>query len=114
MSRNLDARIDILPAAQQEIWPSLTAAPRLSFVLYGGTAVALHLGHRASVDLDFFSAAPLDKGAMEASFAFMPEARTIQEDSNTLVVNAMMPSGPEGVVLRRHDTGQDQRAAANE
>ncbi|MGM0425440.1 MAG: nucleotidyl transferase AbiEii/AbiGii toxin family protein [Thermodesulfobacteriota bacterium] len=25
------------------------------FVLYGGTAIALHLGHRSSVDFDFFS-----------------------------------------------------------
>jgi Nucleotidyl transferase AbiEii toxin, Type IV TA system len=93
MSRSLDARIDILPAAQQEIWPSLAAAPRLSFVLYGGTAVALHLGHRTSVDFDFFSSAPFDKSAIEASFAFMPKARTIQEDRSTLAVSAMMPSG---------------------
>lgn len=93
MSRSLDARIDILPAAQQEIWPSLAAAPRLSFVLYGGTAAALHLGHRTSVDFDFFSSAPFDKSAIEASFAFMPKARTIQEDRSTLVVSAMMPSG---------------------
>jgi hypothetical protein len=45
----LDPRLDILPTAQKEIWPDLSAAPRLSLVLYGGTAVALHLGHRQSV-----------------------------------------------------------------
>lgn len=94
MQRSLDARIDILPAAQQEIWPLLAAAPRLSFVLYGGTAVALYLGHRTSVDFDFFNAAPLDKAAIEASFPFMPQAPTLREDRRTLVVNAMMPSGP--------------------
>ena len=94
MSRSLDARVDILPAAQQEIWPSLAAAPRLSFVLYGGTAVALHLGHRTSEDFDFFNAAPLSKRDIEESFPFMAQARTIQEDRNTLVVDAAMPAGP--------------------
>src|SRR5947209_8227525 len=93
MPRILDARIDILPKAQQEIWPLLAPASGLSLVLYGGTAVALHLGHRASIDFDFFSAAPLDKKRIETSLAFMRGAATIQEDENTLVVNATMPSG---------------------
>src|SRR3954470_22943776 len=94
MPRILDARIDILPKPQQEIWPLLAPTPGLSLVLYGGTAVALHLGHRVSIDFDFFSAAPLDKKRIETSLAFMRGAATIQEDENTLVVNATMPSGP--------------------
>ena len=94
MSDRFEPRTDILPAAQQEIWPLLVPAPGLSFVLYGGTAVALHLGHRISVDFDFFRSAPLDKKEVEASFAFMRDARTIQEDKNTLVVIVPMPSGP--------------------
>ena len=93
MPRILDARTDILPAAQQEIWPLLAPTPGLSLVLYGGTAVALHLGHRVSIDFDFFSAAPLDKKRIETSLAFMRGAATIQEDENTLVVNAAVPSG---------------------
>lgn len=93
MPRGLEARTDILPAAQQEIWPLLAAAPRLSFVLYGGTAVALHLGHRTSIDFDFFNAAPLDKVGIKSSFPFMAAASTLQEDRNTLVVGATMPSG---------------------
>jgi Nucleotidyl transferase AbiEii toxin, Type IV TA system len=93
MSDRFEPRTDILPAAQQEIWPLLVPAPGLSFVLYGGTAVALHLGHRVSVDFDFFRSAPLDKKEVVASFAFMRDARTIQEDKNTLVVIVPMPSG---------------------
>jgi hypothetical protein len=93
MPRILDARTDSLPKAQQEIWPLLAPAPGLSLVLYGGTAVALHLGHRVSIDFDFFSAAALDKKRIETSLAFMRGAATIQEDENTLVVNAVMPSG---------------------
>jgi hypothetical protein len=54
----------------------------------------LHLGHRTSVDFDFFSAAPLNKGDLQASFSFMAKAHTIQEDRNTLVLNAAMASGP--------------------
>src|SRR3954462_1440813 len=88
-----DPRIGILPPAQKEIWPQLVAAPDLSFVLYGGTAVALHLGHRISIDFDFFNAEPLDKARIETNFQFVRNARTIQEDENTLVMDVPMPSG---------------------
>ena len=94
MSGLFDPQIDILPAAQKEIWPQLAPAPDLSFVLYGGTAVALHLGHRVSIDFDFFKAEPLEKARIEASLQFMRNARTIQEDENTLVMGVSMPSGP--------------------
>jgi hypothetical protein len=94
MIARFEPQTGILPAAQREIWPQLAPAPGLSFVLYGGTAIALHLGHRVSVDFDFFSAAALDKKAIEASFDFMPGVVIILEDANTLVVSAAMPSGP--------------------
>lgn len=94
MAHPLKPRTDILPPAQQEIWQDLAPAPTLSFVLYGGTAVALHLGHRVSVDFDFFNAAPLDKDRLATSFSFMRRARTIQEGENTLVAAVDTPSGP--------------------
>lgn len=93
MSDLFDPRIEILPLAQQEIWSQLAPAPGLSFVLYGGTAVALHLGHRVSVDFDFFKAEPLEKRNIEASFEFVGKASTIQEDKDSLVVDVPMPSG---------------------
>ena len=40
-------KLDILPAAQRELWPEMSATPR-NFTLYGGTAIAL----ATSVDLD--------------------------------------------------------------
>ena len=52
-------RLDVLPDEQRRLWPELARVPN-SFVLYGGTAVVLRLGHRASVDFDFFSSEPLD------------------------------------------------------
>jgi hypothetical protein len=93
MPNSFEPKTAILPKAQQELWPFLAPAPGLSFVLYGGTAVALHLGHRISVDFDFFRTEPLKKSDIEASFTFMRDARTIQEDENTLVVIAPMRSG---------------------
>jgi hypothetical protein len=93
MSELLDPRIDILPAAQREIWPQLAPAPDLSFVLYGGTAIALHLGHRVSVDFDFFRSEPLEKHRIESCFQFIANARRVQEDENTLVFDVAMPAG---------------------
>lgn len=86
-------KTETLPQPQQDIWPLLAPAPGLSLVLYGGTAVALHLGHRRSVDFDFFKSGPLDKNALQ-SFEFMRAARTIQEDQNTLVMVAQTATGP--------------------
>lgn len=80
----------ILPPAQQRIWPELRGAATLGFVLYGGTAVALRLGHRVSVDFDFFSERPLDRIAIEATFPFLARATTLQEQQDSWVV--LIPS----------------------
>jgi hypothetical protein len=42
-------RLDILPVSQRRLWPELDAVPS-DFVLYGGTGLALQLGHRVSED----------------------------------------------------------------
>src|SRR5262245_10311990 len=93
MPETFDPKLGSLPAAQQELWPSLAPAPGLSYVLYGGTAVALHLAHRVSVDFDFFRSEPLDKAELLAAFPVLKDAETIQEGPNTLVVRVAMPSG---------------------
>jgi hypothetical protein len=49
-------RLDILTVSQRLFWPELDAVPS-DFVLYGGTGLALQLGHRVSEDFDFFSSA---------------------------------------------------------
>ena len=78
----------ILPPAQRQIWPQLAPAAALSFVLYEGTAIALHLGHRQSLDFDFFNTEALTKRDIEKAFAFMPGAPIVQESPDTLVVAA--------------------------
>ena len=46
----------ILPGRVLKLWASLSGLPTLgSFYLAGGSGLALHLGHRQSNDLDFFS-----------------------------------------------------------
>jgi Nucleotidyl transferase AbiEii toxin, Type IV TA system len=94
MPQRLDPRFDVLPAAQQQIWNALAAAPGLGFVLYGGTAIALHLGHRRSIDFDFFRSAPLDKNQIHAEFAFVKGAAVLQDTPDTQVLLAEMPAGP--------------------
>jgi hypothetical protein len=94
MPPSLEPKLDVLPAAQKEIWASLAPASRLNFVLYGGTAVALHLGHRESLDFDFFRFEPLDKDQVRAAFGFVRGAAVLQDEPDTLVVLANMPSGP--------------------
>jgi hypothetical protein len=93
MPQLLDPRLDILPTAQKEIWTDLSAAPRLSLVLYGGTAVALHLGHRQSVDFDFFRADPLDKAELREAFPFLDRSMVLQDAPDTFVVLAPSRSG---------------------
>lgn len=60
MSRLPDPVRRILPADTAAAW--LALAPHLPRELYlgGGTAVAVHLGHRESRDLDFFFHRPVD------------------------------------------------------
>lgn len=94
MPPRFEPKTAILPPAQRQIWPQLAPAASLSFVLYGGTAVALHLGHRQSLDFDFFAAEPLVKTAIDASFEFMRDAQIVQEAPDTLVVTARTTQGP--------------------
>jgi Nucleotidyl transferase AbiEii toxin, Type IV TA system len=87
-------KLDTLPQAQRELWPLLIRLRDLGYVLYGGTAIALYLGHRTSIDFDFFRATPMDKQELLSALPFLRQARTDHEDKDTLVVTVAMPSGP--------------------
>lgn len=54
------------------------------FYLIGGTAVALHLGHRQSVDLDFVSANPIDTLSLRQELSGCGNFILDAEGSNTL------------------------------
>ena len=54
---------ETLAKPTQKLFGKLTGSPWLSdFYLAGGTALALRLGHRTSVDLDFFTEKQFDEG----------------------------------------------------
>jgi len=83
MSNNFEPRLEILPQPQRRLWDELAAVPS-EFVLYGGTALALHLGHRQSVDFDFFGNRLFDPVKLTASIPFMTAATITQREPNTL------------------------------
>lgn len=92
---NFEPHWEVLPPEQREIWPQLVASFSMGFVLYGGTAVALRLGHRTSVDFDFFTEKPLDHENLERGFPFLGRSRILQDRKDTLTVLA--PAGKGSV-----------------
>ena len=85
MGRAFEPRLDILPEPQLRLWPELAEVPR-GFVLYGGTAIALRLGHRQSVDFDFFVHDAFDPGRLLDTLAMLRGAQVLQMEPNTLTV----------------------------
>lgn len=75
--------MDVLPPAQQRLWRELGGTPS-SFVLYGGTALALRLGHRQSADFDFFSSAGVDSGRLLREAPYLRGAEVVQRGPDTL------------------------------
>ncbi len=82
MPQDFAPRLDILPPPQRRLWDELAAVPA-EFVLYGGTAIALHLGHRQSVDFDFFGSRPLDPIHLVPAIPFLADATVTQREPNT-------------------------------
>ena len=79
----LQPRVTMLPPAQQRLWTELGGTPG-DFVLYGGTALALRLGHRRSEDFDFFSSAPLDSTRLLREVPYLGGAEVLQRSPDTL------------------------------
>jgi hypothetical protein len=97
MSLTFKPKLKTLPAAQRKIWPELKGAATLGYVLYGGTAIALRLGHRASVDFDFFSDRALDRSALHTALPQLSRATLLQETADT--ITALVPIGRAKVKL---------------
>lgn len=94
MPNFFDPDLSILPPGQRQFWNELGPMKELGMVLYGGTAIALQLGHRRSVDFDFFSDLPLDKRRVRAVLPLLANSTTVQDADNTLSV--VVPMGLEG------------------
>ena len=85
----LEPILDILPKAQRELWPALVGIPD-NFVLYRGTALALRLGHRSSIDFDFFSSQTLDTEALY-KIPFIADAEVLQREPTALTLSVNPP-----------------------
>lgn len=75
--------LDILEPPQRKLWDELGEVP-CQFVLCGGTAVALQLGHRSSIDFDFVAPDAFDPDEMLEKIAFLRDSKISQKSANTL------------------------------
>ncbi len=79
----IQPKLTILPKSQLLLWNELIATPR-EFILYGGTALALRLGHRESIDFDFFSPKSFDPELLYKEIPYLKNAKILQQSGNTL------------------------------
>lgn len=98
----LRPQLQILPAEQRALWHELAPLRQLGFVLYGGTAIALRLGHRVSVDFDFFSNSPLNRQQLWELLPCLQRGTLLQDEPQSitsLVKAGTLPSGNTTVKL---------------
>jgi hypothetical protein len=82
----LKPKLDTLPPRQRLVWERLGSTPR-DFVLYGGTGLAVRLGHRQSVDFDFFSCRPFQPLELFRSISYLKDCSITQQAESTLSCN---------------------------
>lgn len=91
--------LNILPEEQKKIWPLLSETKNLGMVLYGGTALALQLGHRQSVDFDFFTSSEISYETISAKLPFIKQSRVIQSSKNSYTYLVKLNEGQRSVQL---------------
>ena len=79
-----EPRSTLLPEPQQRVLRELAAVPR-RFVLYGGTAITLRLGHRRSLDFDLFSNDHFQPDGLEREIPLLRGAVRSRSEPDTLV-----------------------------
>lgn len=65
--------VALLPRETREAWTRVGNVLPHEAYLVGGTAITVHLGHRVSRDLDFFTSTPFDPEALEAALRAVGE-----------------------------------------
>lgn len=88
----LALKLEMLPDGQRQIWTRLDTTPD-HFVLYGGTALALRLGHRESVDFDFFSRRSFQPLELARSVSYLKDQVITQHGENTLSCDISTQAG---------------------
>ncbi len=92
--------LDILPSVQRALWDSRIYAGFAGWVLYGGTALALRLGHRESVDFDFFSSKPFEPLTFKEEHALHGEVLQVGRNTITLLHQGVKLSFFGGLSLK--------------
>jgi len=62
---------EIFNSEQEKLLSFLKSFQR-SFYMVGGTAIALHIGHRRSIDFDLFTPKPLNKSGIKGKLRLIP------------------------------------------
>lgn len=87
----MNPKFNILTKEQKQVWPELNCVGD-EFVLYGGTAISLQLGHRQSRDLDFFSNNCFQPGELKQTLPFAKGSDNLQFKENTLTISLAEPN----------------------
>jgi hypothetical protein len=69
---------DILDEKRKSILPLLKRVSEQGFYLAGGTGLALQLGHRDSIDFDFFIEGGFDTATLLSQLKFMKKYKPAQ------------------------------------
>jgi hypothetical protein len=84
----------VLPRATQDAWRRIASIVPASAYLVSGTALAVHLGHRQSRDLDFFTTASFDPQVLAA------ELRTVGTFEPTRVTRGSLTGVLDGARIQ--------------
>lgn len=85
----MDYYLKILNKERKEIFSQLEFVEKISWYLAGGTALSLQLGHRTSVDFDFYTSKRFQPEKILDLFEdrFPNRVKTILKKEDTLIIN---------------------------
>lgn len=85
----MQPNLSILSSPQLLLFPELKDTPS-QFVLCGGTAIALRLGHRISVDFDFFSKQLVDPDLLYREISYLFDSEIIDKEQLQEIILILM------------------------
>lgn len=85
----MDFYLNTLNRERKEVFKKLKFIKRYDWYLAGGTGLALQIGHRTSIDFDFYTSKELKPKTILAEFEkiFHNEIEIIVSERNTLIIN---------------------------
>ena len=82
-----------------ELLKKLMLLPELQdFFLVGGTALALQLGHRISIDIDLFTQKDFNTKTLSKKLNKQFKITDLKDDTNTLSCNIIFPEKSENII----------------